>query len=264
MGQSDVFSELCWELDSVGVEEISQGDHTLFKAFFNSTQSTQPIEDSLSALAREHSIIEFRITRFRVDPNHWLREYRKKFGGFSVGPTFYIHPPWESPSKLHSLNLKIKPGRAFGTGTHESTQLCLCALAALIPGSTNLLDAGTGSGILAIAARKLSANLQIVAMDSDPEATSEARRNSFSNQIENIRFFTGEPAILRGSFDLVVANLTLGIFRQVAADLARLTRCTLIVSGFTEDQAAAVLDQFALSLVKSWSQNGWYCHQLGV
>ena len=101
-------------------------------------------------------------------------------------------------------------------------------------------------------------------MDSDPEATSEARRNSFSNQIENIRFFTGEPAILRGSFDLVVANLTLGIFRQVAADLARLTRCTLIVSGFTEDQAAAVLDQFALSLVKSWSQNGWYCHQLGV
>ena len=264
MEQSDLFSELCWELDSVGVEEIPQEDHTLFKAFFNSTQSTQPIENSLSALARDHSIVEFRITRLKVDPDHWVREFRKQFGGFSVGSTFYIHPPWERPSKLHPLNLRIKPGRAFGTGTHESTQLCLDALAALIPGSTNLLDAGTGSGILAIAARKLSANLQIVAMDNDPEATSEARRNSFSNRIENIRFFTGELAILGGSFDLVVANLTLGIFRQASADLARLTRCNLIVSGFTEDQEAEVLDQFALPSVKSWSQNEWCCHQLGV
>lgn len=264
MEQSDVFSELCWELDSVGVEEVPQGDHTLFKAFFDSSRSTQSIEDSLGVLVREHSAIEVRITRLRVDPNHWVREFRKQFRGFPVGPTFYVHPPWERPSKLHSLNLRIKPGRAFGTGTHESTQLCLHALAVLVPGPTNLLDAGTGSGILAIAARKLSADLEIVAMDSDPEATSEARRNCLNNQIENIRFLTGELAGLVGSFDLVVANLTLGIFRQVAADLSRLTGSTLLVSGFTEDQEAAVLDQFALSSVKSWSENGWCCHQLGV
>ena len=180
-----------------------------------------------------------------------------------MGSTFYIHPPWEGPSKLHPLNLKIKPGGAFGTGTHESTQLCLGALAALIPDSIDLLDVGTGSGILAIAARKLSANLGIVAMDSDPEATFEARRNSYSNQVEDIRFFTGDLTILRGSFDLVVANLTLGIFRQMAVDLVRLTGKTLIVSGFTEDQEALALDQFKLSSVRSWSRNGWCCHQLG-
>ena len=171
LGRLDVFSELCWELDSVGVEEIPEEDHTRFRAFFDSTQSIQSIENSFNALARDHSIAEFRVTRLRVDPDRWVREYRKQFGGFPVGPTFYIHPPWEGPSKLHPLNLRIKPGRAFGTGTHESTQLCLCALAPLIPGPTNLLDVGTGSGILAIAARKLSAKLEIVAMDSDPEAT---------------------------------------------------------------------------------------------
>ncbi len=264
LGRLDVFSELCWELDSVGVEEIPEEDHTRFRAFFDSTQSIQSIENSFNALARDHSIAEFRITRLRVDPDRWVREYRKQFGGFPVGPTFYIHPPWEGPSKLHPLNLRIKPGRAFGTGTHESTQLCLCALAPLIPGPTNLLDVGTGSGILAIAARKLSAKLEIVAMDSDPEATPEARRNSYSNQIENIRFFTGDLTILRGSFDLVVANLTLGTFRQIAADLVRVTGHTLIVSGFTDDQEALVLDQFAMSSVKSWSQNGWCCHQLGA
>ncbi len=263
MGQSDAFSELCWELDSVGVEEIPQGNHTRFKAFFDSTQSIQSLEDSFSGFTRNHSITEFRVTRLRVDPYHWVREYRKRFCGFPVGSTFYIHPPWEGPSKLHPLNLKIKPGRAFGTGTHESTQLCLGALAALIPDSIDLLDVGTGSGILAIAARKLSANLEIVAMDSDPEATFEARRNSYSNQVEDIRFFTGDLTILRGSFDLVVANLTLGIFRQMAADLVRLTGKTLIVSGFTEDQEGLVLDQFKLSSVRSWSRNGWCCHQLG-
>ena len=262
MGQSDVFSELCWELDSVGVEEIPQEDRTRFRAFFDSTQSIQSIEDSFNALARDHSIPEFRVTRLGVDPDRWVREYKKQFGGVPVGPTFYIHPPWEGPSKLHPLNLRIKPGQAFGTGTHESTQLCLYALAALIPGSTNLLDVGTGSGILAIAARKLSANLEIVAMDSDPEAASEARRNSYNNQIENIRFFTGDLTILEESFDLVVANLTLGIFRQIASDLVRLTGHTLIVSGFTDDQEELVLDQFALSSVNSWSQNGWCCHQL--
>ena len=96
-----------------------------------------------------------------------------------------------------------------------------------------------------------------------PEATFEARRNSYSNQVEDIRFFTGDLTILRGSFDLVVANLTLGIFRQMAADLVRLTGKTLIVSGFTEDQEGLVLDQFKLSSVRSWSRNGWCCHQLG-
>jgi len=264
VGQSDVFSELCWELDSVGVEEIPQESDIRFKAFFGPTQSIQSIENSFKALARDHSITEFQITRLRVDPNHWVREYRKQFHGFPVRPNYYIHPPWEEPSKLHPLNLRIKPGRAFGTGTHESTQLSLYALAALLPGSTNLLDVGTGSGILAIAARKLSANLEIVAMDSDPEATSEARRNSYGNQVENIRFLTGDLTTLEGSFDLVVANLTLGIFGQIASDLVHLTGHTLIVSGFTDDQAELVLDQFALSLVNSWSQNGWCCHQLSV
>ena len=81
MGQSDVFSELCWELDSVGVEEIPQEDHTRFRAFFDSTQSIQSIEDSFNALARDHSIPEFRVTRLGVDPDRWVREYKKQLGG---------------------------------------------------------------------------------------------------------------------------------------------------------------------------------------
>ena len=104
--------------------------------------------------------------------------------------------------------------------------------------------------------------MEIVAMDSDPEATAEAMRNFRRNGVEDIPLFTGKLEAIRGSFDLVVANLTLGIFRQEAAELVRLTQKTLIVSGFTRDQEILVWDQFGLSVLESWSENGWCCHQL--
>ena len=244
------------------MEEISEGNRTRFRVFFNSRRSIRDLKKSFASFLLDFPNAGFRIERLSVDPDGWITKFKEAFRGFAVGSTFYVHPPWEEPSGRHPLNLCIKPGQAFGTGTHESTQLCLRALESLIPDHSRLLDVGTGSGILAVASRKLSSGMEIVAMDSDPEATAEAMRNFRRNGVEDIPLFTGKLEAIRGSFDLVVANLTLGIFRQEAAELVRLTQKTLIVSGFTRDQEILVWDQFGLSVLESWSENGWCCHQL--
>lgn len=254
--------ELLWELDTLGIEEREEESRISFRSYFDSSRSVSQLKTLFEREAGRRQLAFERLDVSLVDwsEEEWLINCKRHFRGVQVGETFNIHPSWEKPSESQPVNILIEPGRAFGTGTHESTQLCLLALSVLAKQAGTMLDVGTGSGILSIAARLLNPSLRIVAMDIDREVVSIARENCEKNEITNIGFFAGSINCLQRPFDLVVANLTLGIFRESARELVRLSGNHLIVSGFTDDQIHLVVDLFSHDFpfyeTDSWSRNG--------
>lgn len=112
--------------------------------------------------------------------------------------------------------MRIDPGLAFGTGTHESTRLCLGLIERYLRAGDAVLDVGTGSGILAIAAKKLGA-AQVRGLDIDPVAVRSAGENALMNGVE-IEFETAEIAGEKGSFQLIVANIVADVVLSIAPD----------------------------------------------
>jgi ribosomal protein L11 methyltransferase len=158
-----------------------------------------------------------------VEPG-WDERWREFHRPVRVGP-FWIGPPWETPA-ADAVPLVIDPGRAFGTGAHATTRLCVELLAELEP--TSLLDVGTGSGVLAIAAAKLGFS-PVLGVDVDPAAVEAARTNAAVNAVAiDVREgdATAEP-LPRG--DVAIANLSLAL---VEALLPRVEARTVVTSGY--------------------------------
>src|SRR5258705_13674605 len=126
-----------------------------------------------------------------IADHDWLAEWKKNWHPVEVG-RFLIAPPWsELPQSHNRLIIRIEPGMAFGTGTHETTSLCLAAIDKYFAGGS-FLDVGTGTGILAIAAAKLFPDSHIEACDTDPDAVAIASENARLNGVaERINFRVG-------------------------------------------------------------------------
>ncbi len=263
----DAFVSLCWEEDTLGVQEFFVPKQLEVQAYF-------PIERQLAALVetlREKSaslgleVNQIEAETLEFDPEKWLDEWKDSFTGFPVGNSFFVHPPWKPASPSHRVNIEIEPGHAFGTGTHESTQLCLLALEQLPDSPESLLDVGTGSGILAIAAARLFVHCSVTALDIDPLAAQMAKENVSRNALRRVQVLAAGLDSVTGCFDAVVANLTLPIFQTAAQDLLRLTRRDLIISGFTEDQGPEIRALFSslhAQLQAQWTLRGWLCFRL--
>ncbi len=145
--------------------------------------------------------------------------------------------------------LLIPATRAFGTGEHATTRMCLERLEAALRPGEDVLDVGTGSGILAIAAMKLGAR-RVVALDADPEAARVARDNLAPNGLaasRAIAVVTGEAGSVAGGFDLILANLYARVLESIAPLLATLQERSgrLIASGFPPAEASRVARAFA-------------------
>jgi ribosomal protein L11 methyltransferase len=156
----------------------------------------------------------------------WAERWRAFHRGVEVGP-FWVGPPWQPPPP-GKLAIVIDPGRAFGTGAHPTTRLCLELLAECSLGS--LLDVGCGSGVLAIAAVKLG-RAPVIALDVDADAVSVAQVNADRNGVSLDVRCTDALAGPLPTADVVVANLTL---QQVEALAPRLATAELIASGYLE------------------------------
>lgn len=176
--------------------------------------------------------------------------------------TIVVRPPHISyPGKPDEIVIDLVPGLAFGTGQHQSTRLCLSLLAEQIQGGERVLDVGTGSGILSVAAAKLGA-ASVVATDIDPVAVDAARQTVRQNQLtERVRVQQGSiPADVQ--FDLVVANLTAALLQFLAGDLAGalMPGGRLIVSGLIatrQDEVAAALSNRSLQLQTVLTEDEW-------
>jgi len=157
-----------------------------------------------------------------VPDEDWLKRWKEGFEPIEIGERLVVAPPWRLPEETGGrVLLQMEPGMAFGTGTHETTRMCLEAIERFWSGGS-LLDVGTGTGILAIAAVLLEPRSRIVAIDVDPVAVSVARDNAAANQASQaIQIMEAVPSTLAGEkFDIVVANLTAEVIVDNMKDLA--------------------------------------------
>ena len=144
---------------------------------------------------------------------------------FPIGNDFFVIPSWEpTPCPDDRLPIRIDPGQAFGTGTHETTQLTIEALERWVEPTQVVLDIGTGSGILAIASRLLGAR-EVFGCDIDPVAVQVAEANILRNAENEIWTFCGSvDAIRTASVHLVLCNLTADLIMELLAEIDRVLR----------------------------------------
>jgi len=213
----------------------------------------------------------FALTQRTIREEKWAQNWQENFKPVEIPPRLVIKPPWEKwPEKKGQIIIEIDPGMAFGTGTHPSTQMCLRVLQDLIPSRLYppaILDVGTGSGILAIASRKLGAK-KVVAIDIDRVAIACARKNAAANRVGGrIDFRSGSVNSLRRVFDIAVANLLpqelLGLIPALSRRVA--SGGSLIASGFLgrqKKEIASALAKQGLEVQHSLTQKGWSCFLL--
>jgi ribosomal protein L11 methyltransferase len=189
---------------------------------------------------------DVREMRFRkVEGRDWLAEWKKGWRPSEVG-RFVVAPPWsEVEEREGRLVIRVEPGMAFGTGTHETTRLCLAAVEKHFRGRS-FLDVGTGTGVLAIAAAKLDPAARVEACDTDPLAVSVAEENARLNGVGGrIEFRVGTVDDRTASADLVCANLTADVILPLLPALLGATCGRLVLSGILQTQAAQVAARLA-------------------
>jgi ribosomal protein L11 methyltransferase len=176
-----------------------------------------------------------------VEDRDWLGEWKRNWQPVVVG-RFIIAPPWtEIKNANQRIVIRIEPGMAFGTGTHETTRLCLKAIEKYFRGGS-FLDVGTGTGILAIAAAKLFPGARVEACDTDIEIAREnARLNNAAEQIAFRVGSIGDEAI--ASADLVCANLTAEAISSLLPWLIGATCGRLILSGILDSQLDLLIER---------------------
>jgi ribosomal protein L11 methyltransferase len=206
--------------------------------YFDHTPVHQSVRSELADALRVYnlpssSLMEMNVRE--VADEDWLGEWKKSWQPVEVGERFIIAPPWAEISDEHErIVVRIEPGMAFGTGTHETTRLCLVAIEKYFAGGS-FLDVGTGTGILAIAAAKLFPDARIEAYDTDAEATTIAIENARLNSVsEMISFRVGTVEEATASADVVCANLTADMIVPMLPSLLSVTCGRLILSGILD------------------------------
>lgn len=213
-----------------------------------------------------------------VKNEDWLAEWKKHWKPTHIG-RFVIAAPWHEVNDSDKIIIRIEPNMAFGTGTHETTQLCLRAIDENYKPGLSFLDVGTGTGILAIAVAKLATEVteslepgslsnnvstepnilrskssvssvaKILACDTDADAVAIARENAAMNGVRSqIKFFTGPISQETDRFEFVCANLTADVIIPILPLLIEKTGETLVMSGILAEQEESVLNALPHSL----------------
>lgn len=180
-----------------------------------------------------------------VEQRDWLEEWKKNWQPVEVG-RFIIAPPWsEIDDASNRCVIRIEPGMAFGTGTHETTRLCLAAMQSYYEGGS-FLDVGTGTGILAIAAAACAPAAHVEACDIDADAIRIAQENAVLNGVaDQINFRVGSVDEQTSSADFICANLTADVIEKLLPTLVALTCGRLVLSGILETQIQGLIDVLA-------------------
>jgi ribosomal protein L11 methyltransferase len=252
--------------------ETNDGEDKLVRVtgYFDCMPNRESVRTELADALRVYDLLSSSVTEMNireVADEDWLGEWKKSWQPVEVGERFIIAPPWADVPDSERIVIRIEPGMAFGTGTHETTRLCLAAIEKYFlpphagcprgdPGAGgSFLDVGTGTGILAIAAAKLagsprgqpasgvglSPEARIEAFDTDAEAVAIARENARLNGVaERITFRVGTVEEATASADLVCANLTADMIARLLPSLLAVTCGRLILSGILETQLEMV------------------------
>jgi ribosomal protein L11 methyltransferase len=214
---------------------------------------------------------ELKVAQKVLPDEDWSETWKSFFRPFVIGEKIVIKPSWEPyEPKPAQVLIEIDPGRAFGTGKHPSTALCLKILELILSGSpgkeidsiASVLDVGTGSGILGIAAARLGAR-RVLGLDIDPEVLKTAEENLRRNGVEGIMSVSNLSLHRLGeTYDLVMANLTAPVIQQMAASLSRSVSPDgwLVLSGLLHEEMEEVVKSFKayyFEAVDNWTMDEW-------
>lgn len=244
--EKDLLIAQLWEHGSSGITEsdLPSGGCGL-QAFFEADKQATELAGEFSSWSARWQNEELR---------DWVTIARSRLEPQCVGARFFLVPEWrDDPTPSGRFRIEVNPGMAFGTGAHESTQLCLEALEREIKPGMTVLDVGTGSGILARAAELLGARWAI-ACDIDPVAVELAR--------QPLSFVGTADAVRTGSIDVVAANISPEAIIALAPELMRVVRAegVAIVGGFEEAEVASVEAALTVNgarVRESHAKNNW-------
>ena len=229
------------EAGALGTETSDADADVTVLGYFETCPDTATVRAALTEALRIYnfapaSLIDLNVCE--IADRDWLAEWKKDWQPVEVG-RFIIAPPWSEITDADDrVVIRIEPGMAFGTGTHETTRLCLKTIEKHFRGGS-FLDVGTGTGILAMAAAKMFPAARVEACDTDAAAIEIAKANARLNGV-GVTFRVGTVDEQTLSADLVCANLTAPVIVELLPSLLGATCGRLVLSGILDSQVELV------------------------
>ena len=230
-------------------------------------ETVEAIKDSINNLILYNIDIGLnKVTISEVNEEEWATAWKKYYNPVKISERFTIVPTWEeyTPVSSDELIIELDPGMAFGTGTHPTTVMCIQALEKTVKAGDEVIDVGTGSGVLSIAAAMLGAE-HIRAYDLDDVAVTQARLNAKLNKVHS-KIEIVQNNLLDGakgnSADIVVANILAEVILRFTDDAAKVTRSggRFIASGIIQQKKEQVKDALLLAgfeIVETMMMEDW-------
>ncbi|MEE3235463.1 MAG: 50S ribosomal protein L11 methyltransferase [Candidatus Latescibacterota bacterium] len=237
---ADSICAICHEAGSCGISINDHANKTHLEVYFPSQIDLDAIQLRLNEVYKKDLGSSQKFIWTRIDAEDWTQGWREFFRPIWVTPNIVVHPPWIPITEENVFSIVIEPKMAFGTGGHESTQLCLQMLDERVVHGMHCLDLGTGSGILAVAAAMRGAK-KILALDTDKQAVKNVAENTTLNGVDRSRVMiclgSIDSAVGR-TYDLIFANIQSSILRPMIPRLTELISSTgsIIFSGLLETE----------------------------
>jgi ribosomal protein L11 methyltransferase len=263
-GASDLEDRLLAALDAfspLAIQDRETGDG--WRVYFTTPnerdRAAQALQDELGSELQDIASID-------VPDEDWARRSQAALTAVRIG-RLIVAPPWDHPHRSAAPTLPARPGEiaieidpsmGFGTGHHATTRLCLALLQQQHLENASVVDVGTGSGVLAIAASLLGA-IEVVAIDHDADALANARENIERNQATVTLRHVDLGSLESGQFDLALANLTSAVILRYSRALARLVKPggAIILSGFSPDDVREVAEAFGVEPAEMTVEGEW-------
>ena len=272
-GTSDYLSYILDELGALGsiIDNNTSNNLTILTTFFNFKQHPFLLIEKIKKKIKKAfpffpKLKGYRLSWEIIEEEDWAYSWKKYFTYHKITKKIAIAPPWEKKRNDVPIFIYIEPAMAFGTGLHPTTKLCLMMLEKYITQKEikDLLDVGTGSGILSIASIFLGAK-NVLGIDIDKDAIKSARKNRRLNRLKKKPIFSFKPlSKIKKKFDIVVANLTRDIIVENHHYLNEriVTHGKLIISGILIEQKKeikALMQKNGLKLIDEKENEDWLC-----
>jgi ribosomal protein L11 methyltransferase len=260
---------LTWDFADLNILEYG-GKAAVVKGYFDKESLKDDIDQYIKNKLNEIKemgidIGEGKVIIDSVNEEDWANNWKKYYKPTRIGKRIVVKPIWEEYKKEgNDIVIELDPGMAFGTGTHETTRMCVQALEKYIKHQDMIFDVGTGSGILAIAAAKLGSK-EVMAVDLDPVAVDSAMQNISFNDISNIKVMQGNLLdVVNGKADIVVANIIAEIIILLTDDVKKsLNQGGLFISsGIIRERQEAVMQkliQSGFEIMEINTDGEWVC-----
>ena len=260
---------LTWDFADINILE-HKGNAAVVKAYFSQDDKVDEILEFTNKKLIELKemgidIGEGKVESKSIHEQDWANNWKKYYKPVKITDKIVIKPTWEEYKEdKDDIVIELDPGMAFGTGTHETTRMCIKALDKYVEENTTVFDVGCGSGILAISAAKLGAK-HVVGVDLDPVAVDAANENISLNNLNNIKILEGNLLdVVKGNADIVVANIIAEVICILTEDVRKVLdkNGLFIASGIIHDRVDIVcekLKECGFEVIEINKDGEWNC-----